>query len=205
MLQQSLRFLALGDSYTIGEMVSPDCRWPNLLIDRLKSRNITMDQPVVLAKTGWTTRDLLNALDEAEIKIPFDLVSLLIGVNNQYQNLDLKNYQSEFSQLLDRAINFTKKGAQQVIVFSIPDWGVTPFANSKDKGKIRVLIDQFNEINMAESQKANVLYFDITSISRQIGADPKYLAEDLLHPSGEMYALWVDLIFPTIYQLLCHP
>lgn len=205
MPQKSLRYLALGDSYTIGEMVSPDCRWPYLLVERLKSRNITTDQPVVLAKTGWTTRDLINALDEAEIKIPLDLVSLLIGVNNQYQNLDLQNYQSEFSHLLHRAISFTNKGAQQVIVLSIPDWSVTPFANGKDKGKISALIDQFNEVNMVESQKANVHYFDITTISRQMGDDPTYLSEDYLHPSGKMYTLWVDLIFPKIYQLLNHP
>lgn len=202
MPQKAYQYLALGDSYTIGEMVSPHQRWPSQLVKRLKSNGTEISDPKIIAKTGWTTRDLLNVLDEVEWTGPFNLVTLLIGVNNQYQNLDLMDYQTEFALLLKRAIRLASNDPKDVIVLSIPDWSVTPFAFGRDQMKIRSQIDSFNEVNRSETQLSRAYYFDITTISRYASTDQTFLSEDKLHPSEKMYTEWVDLIFPTAYQIL---
>ena len=198
-----LRFLALGDSYTIGESVDLAQGWPAQLRAALLLQGFRLAAPQIIARTGWTTGDLLAALDQTLPSGPFDLVSLLIGVNNQYQDRDLTSYRREFHSLLGRAIHFGNGDPAKVLVLSIPDWGVTPFAAGRDPAQIRVQIDQFNQINQAESQAASVNYCDITPLSRQAAHDPGLLAADGLHPSAKMYAAWIELLLPqTLERLL---
>ena len=185
------RFLALGDSYTIGESVAEADRWPNQLARALK-----IEQPEIIAKTGWTTDELSAAIDKAAPHGPYSLVTLLIGVNNQYRGRDAEQYRREFAALLQRAIGFAGGNAQHVIVVSIPDWGVTPFAANRDRATIGAEIDHFNAINREETLKAKARYVDITPVSRRAATDPALVAGDGLHPSGKMYAEWVKLITP---------
>ena len=181
------RYLALGDSYTIGESVAEADRWPNQLASALG-----IAPPQIIAKTGWTTDELNAAIDAAAPRGPFDLVTLLIGVNNQYRGRDAEQYRGEFRALLQRAIGFAGGDAKNVIVVSIPDWGVTPFAESRDRAKIAGEIDRFNAINREEAARAGARYADITAISR--GGDPALVAGDKLHPSAKQYRAWTELI-----------
>lgn len=181
------RYLALGDSYTIGESVSANERFPVVLAKTLK-----LDEPEIIAKTGWTTDELNAAIDAANPKGPYELVTLLIGVNNQYRGRDAEQYRGEFTGLLKRAIGFAGGDAKKVIVVSIPDWGVTPFAEGRDRAKIASEIDRYNAINREETERAGVLYVDITPISRQ--NDATIVAGDGLHPSGKQYLQWVKTI-----------
>ena len=184
-------YLALGDSYTIGESVAEDERWPNQL-----ARAIGLDKPLIIAKTGWTTDELSAAIDKADPRGPYDLVTLLIGVNNQYRGRDAEQYRREFAALLARAIGFAGGNPSRVVVVSIPDWGVTPFAANRDRAKIGAEIDHFNAINREETLKAKARYVDITPVSRRAATDASFVAADGLHPSGKMYAEWVKLITP---------
>ena len=161
-----------------------------------------MDDPIIIAQTGWTTSDLLAKIETTDPQGPFDLVTLLIGVNNQYQGRDIDAYREEFGILLEMAIDFAGGDPTRVVVLSIPDWGVTPFAKDRDSDKIREQIDQFNIVNQAVSLAAGVHYVDITSISRKAALDTTLLAPDDLHPSGKMYAAWVDLLHPVILKIL---
>lgn len=189
-----IRLLALGDSYTIGESVGVPERWPVQLAAALRERGIPAAEPVIVAQTGWTTGELLAGIEQQDPSGPFDLVSLLIGVNNQYRGGSLDEYRSEFRLLLQRAIAFTGGDPGRVIVLSIPDWGVTPFASSRDRERIASQIDQFNEVNREEAESAGAHYADITPISRQAATDRKLVAADGLHPSGMMYSAWVPLV-----------
>ena len=190
-------FLALGDSYTIGESVGPADRFPNQLAKALK-----IHEPEVIAKTGWTTDELDKAIDAAKPKGPFDLVTLLIGVNDQYRGRNASDYDKEFKALLKRAIGFAGGRPARVVVISIPDWGVTPFAGGRDRKKIAAEIDHFNEINRKETVHAGARYVDITAISRKAATDPSLVAADGLHPSARMYAQWVDVILPIARDAL---
>ena len=181
------RYLALGDSYTIGESVAEEERFPNQL-----ARALGFPPPQIVAKTGWTTDELNAAIDAANPQGPFDLVTLLIGVNNQYRGRDAEQYRGEFAALLQRAIGFAGGDPGKVIVVSIPDWGVTPFAEGRDRAKIAREIDEYNRVNSEEAAKARATYVHITTISR--GGDPALVAADGLHPSGRQYAAWVRLI-----------
>ena len=181
------RYLALGDSYTIGESVPANERFPVVLAKTLK-----LSEPEIIAKTGWTTDELNAAIDAANPKGPYQLVTLLIGVNNQYRGRDAEQYRGEFAGLLKRAIGFAGGDAKKVIVVSIPDWGVTPFAEGRDRAKIASEIDQYNAINREETSRAGARYVDITPVSR--GNDPALVAGDGLHPSGKQYGEWVKLI-----------
>ncbi|MGZ8869297.1 MAG: SGNH/GDSL hydrolase family protein [Thermoanaerobaculia bacterium] len=185
------RFLALGDSYTIGEAVPPAERWPALLAERL-----ALSEPQIIARTGWTTEELSAALDDAKPAGPFDLVSLLIGVNNQYRGGDAESYRAEFADLLRRAIGFAGEKPRRVVVVSIPDWGVTPFAGDRNAAQIAADIDRFNAVNREEAERAGAHYADIVSISREAKTDPSLTAGDGLHPSGAMYRRWVGIILP---------
>lgn len=200
--QTPLKFLALGDSYTIGEKVPEEDRWPEVLTDKLVNAGISMEKPQIVATTGWTTDELKNGIEEATLKGKYDLVSLLIGVNNQYRGYEIEVYREEFRELLDMAIEFAGDDPSKVFVVSIPDYGVTPFGMKKDPKKISAEIDQYNEINRDISGQALVQYFDITGISRQAETDPELVAEDNLHPSGKMYRQWVDHIFPGVKKML---
>ena len=187
-------YLALGDSYTIGESVDESSRFPLQLKDSLMSYDIVIDDPVIVAKTGWTTTDLKNGIEQADLQTTYDLVTLLIGVNNQYQGLSIENYRTEFVELLDQSIDFAGGDPEKVIVISIPDWGVTPFAEGRDREQIASEIDAYNKINKEEAEETGVKYVDVTSISREAEEDLTLIAGDGLHPSGKMYALWVAKI-----------
>jgi lysophospholipase L1-like esterase len=184
------RYLALGDSYTIGESVPEAERFPNQL-----ARELGIPAPQIIARTGWTTDELNAAMDAADPQGPFDLVTLLIGVNNQYRGRDAEQYRGEFAALLRRAIGFAGGDPKKVIVVSIPDWGVTPFAEGRDRAKVAREIDQYNAINREEAERAGAKYVDITPISRR--DDAALVAEDKLHPSGKQYSEWVKKIVPV--------
>lgn len=187
------RILALGDSYTIGESVAEADRWPNQLARALGAPN-----PEIIAKTGWTTDELNAAIDAANPQGPYRFVTLLIGVNNQYRGRDVEQYRGEFAALLQRAIGFAGGDAKRVIVVSIPDWGVTPFAEGRDRAKIAAEIDRYNAVNREEASRAGAKYVDITPVSRR--ADPSLVAGDGLHPSAAQYAEWTKLILPLMKQ-----
>lgn len=184
-------YLALGDSYTIGESVELANSFPYQLKTALANSGYNITAPKTIAVTGWTTSDLISAISQANLTRQYDIVTLLIGVNNQYQGLSQSEYRTQFVQLLNTAIAFAGGNKQKVFVLSIPDYSVTPFAASPDKAKIASEIDQFNNINQSESTQAGVHYVNITSISRQAATDPTLIAFDGLHPSAKMYALWV--------------
>ena len=195
-------YLALGDSYTIGEQVPIDENFPYQLTKLLRKEKIEVADPVIVAKTGWTTDELAMAVREEGIKETFSFVTLLIGVNNQYRGRELDNYKQEFSQLLDQAIVFANGHTQKVFVLSIPDWGATPFAEGKDRQNIAKEIDAYNaakkEITLAH--KCN--YCDITDSTRKNGTTKEYLAEDGLHPSAREYTIWAESLTPMIVKVL---
>ena len=192
-----VKFLALGDSYTIGESVAELQRWPVQLTQALKADGYTCYNPEILAVTGWRTDDLKNALATSALPKDYNLVSLLIGVNNQYQGKSAADYQTEFEELLDLAIQHGGGDHSRVFVLSIPDYGFTPFGQAQ-QARTSAEIDTFNAINRSVSKKKNVTYIDITDISRLGLKDPSLVAEDGLHPSGKMYRLWVNRILETI-------
>jgi lysophospholipase L1-like esterase len=189
----SLFYLALGDSYTIGESVKESERWPVLLAKALSNRGVKVSSPRIIATTGWRTDNLKEAIIKADLSNNYDLVSLLIGVNNQYQGKPASQYAVEFEELLKMAIRLAKGKASNVFVVSIPDYGYTPFGLSKQE-TISKQLDEFNAINQRIARQYKVAWYNITDISRNGLTDPSLVAEDGLHPSGKMYALWVDRI-----------
>ncbi len=194
----TLTYLALGDSYTIGEAVPQIQSFPYQLKNLLISYGVTVGSPTIIATTGWTTDNLINAIAQSNIHAKtYDFVTLLIGVNDQYQGLSQANYSIKFAQVLATAITFAKGDTSRVFVLSIPDWGVTPYGAGQDS-VIGPQIDQFNAINKSISLQAGVHYLDITPISRQAATDPTLVAPDGLHPSGKMYGLWVNLLEPLV-------
>jgi lysophospholipase L1-like esterase len=200
--QTPAKYLALGDSYTSGESVAADDRWPVQLADRLKERGIDLGEPQIIATTGWTTDELSAGIDEVNPVGPYQLVTLLIGVNNQYRGRDSDEYRMQFRALLQRAIGFAGGNAKHVIVLSIPDWGATPFADGQDLERIGRQIDLFNSINHDETDKAGASYVDVTPESRTASTQPTLIAGDGLHPSPRMYAQWAMLTLPLAEQAL---
>lgn len=194
--------LSLGDSYTIGQSVSAAERWPNQLAKALQDSGIQVEPPTIIARTGWTTTELLNGIQAGQIDSTYDLVTLLIGVNDQYRGLGINYYRNGFLQLLNKAIEFAGNDTNRVIVLSIPDYSVTPFAQGSDTAKIRQELDQFNALNQEISLQTGVHYVNITPISRKARQDRTYLAGDYLHPSGKMYSEWVELVFPIAERIL---
>lgn len=201
---KSLSCLALGDSYTIGQSVPVEDRFPVQLRTQLQAEGLLIDTMQIIAKTGWTTGDLKSAIANASFAADtFDLVTLLIGVNNQYRGYPLSSYEPEFSELLDMAIRFAGNRPDRVFVLSIPDYGVTPFGqNRPNAAQISQEIDAYNAVNRSISESRGVPYFDITPISREALNDLSLLASDQLHPSGKMYARWVELLFPAALERL---
>jgi lysophospholipase L1-like esterase len=197
----SIRYLALGDSYTIGESVLESERFPNQLGSLLTNEGLPTEVTII-AKTGWTTSELWDGIQKTNIQPPYDLVSLLIGVNNQYRGYDSNEYREEFRFLLDQSIEYAGGDLNRVFVFSIPDWSVTPFATGQNATRISDEIDLFNSINREEAEKAGVHYVDITPISREALNDKSLIAQDGLHPSGEMYAQWVKLALADVLKVL---
>lgn len=200
--QAGARFLALGDSYTIGEAVAPAERWPVQLAARLRERGQPIADPQIIARTGWTTDELDAAIDAAEPQGPYQLVALLIGVNNQYRGRPAGEYRGQFRALLARAIGFAGGRPEHVLVLAIPDWGVTPFAEGRDRARIAAELDAFNAINRAEADQAGARYVDTTAVSRMAAGDATLTAGDGLHPSGRLYAAWAELALPEAIAAL---
>jgi len=201
---RTFRFLALGDSYTIGEAVSADERWPVLLATRLRQSGIDVDDPLIVAQTGWTTDELDAGIDAAKPRDTFDLVTLLIGVNNQYRGRSVDEYGLQFGGLLRRAIEFAGSRASRVIVVSIPDWGPTPFAreSGRDPARIGVEIDAFNTVAEEAADRAGVQFVDITPGSKRAANDETLIASDGLHPSRAMYEEWAEALFLVAFRAL---
>ena len=199
----ALRYLALGDSYTIGEAVDADQRWPAVLVQRLRQAGVAIDDPQIIAVTGWTTDELAQGMDETVVTPPYDLVTLQIGVNNQYRGRPADEYRLQFASLLTCAMALAGHRAARVVVVSIPDWGVTRFAHEQGRDGTRIAseLDRYNAIARDEAARAGAPFVDITGISRQF---PLLVADDGLHPSAAQYALWVDAILPVVHTAL-HP
>ena len=190
-----LTYLALGDSYTIGEGVSIHESFPYQLVQRLRGRGLSVCAPEIVAKTGWTTDELRSGMDRTRfLDRRYDIVTLLIGVNNQYRGRSAEAYAGEFEGLLKDAIAKAGGDRSRVFVISIPDWGVTPFAEGRDRGRIAREIDAFNTVNRRIAESYGVAYVDITPGTRLADKDPAILAEDKLHPSGKEYGRWADLL-----------
>lgn len=196
----SLTYLALGDSYTIGEAVTQKESFPYQLAAQLKIATKNIATPKIIAKTGWTTDELQAAIKAENLNQNFDMVTLLIGVNNQYRGYPQATYRKEFKVLLQTAIDFAGKNNKRVFVVSIPDWGVTPFGKSsgRDQQLIAQEIDAFNAIVKEETLAMGVSYTDITPGSRNAATDPSLVATDGLHPSGKMYAEWALKVAPAV-------
>lgn len=200
-------YLALGDSYTIGHDVPAEESYPNQTISLLKKDGV-IGQVKIIATTGWTTTDLKNAIANAQnsgtLLNRYDIVTLLIGVNNEYRGLPVTTYESEFEELLKNSILLTGKNAAHVIVLSIPDWSVTPFAAGKNTEKISKEIDQYNAINKTISERYGVAYLDITTWTREAASDLSLLADDRLHPSGKEYTRWAAVLKTLIREKISH-
>lgn len=196
-----MRYLALGDSYSIGEGVPEGGRWPMQLAARLREDGVPLDDPTILATTGWTTDELSAAMDAATFTPPYDLVSLLIGVNNQYRGRSADEYRDEFRRMLDRAMALAGQRAARVLVLSIPDWGVTPFAHGsgRDVARIAQELDVYNAIAHDLTQDRGANWVNITGISR---LHPTLLADDGLHPSAAQYTLWMQQAMPAAQTAL---
>lgn len=207
-IQAPVQYLALGDSYTIGESVEPEGRWPLQLVAALRADGVVIDDPRIIARTGWTTDELSSAIDAAApLGDDYGLVTLLIGVNNQYRGRTVDEYAREFALLLERAIGFAGRRADRVVVLAIPDWGVTPFAarSGRDTAAIARELDAYNAAAAKLCAQRGVAFVDIAPVSRARGAEPAMLADDGLHPSAAMYTEWTRLAQPVVRRLLAPP
>jgi len=202
-----VRFLALGDSYTIGESVPASECWPVRLAAMLRATGTRVADPVIVARTGWTTDELSGGIDAAGLEAGFGLVSLLIGVNNQYRGRSLDEFRLQFRALLARAISFADGEASRVVVVSIPDWGVTPFARRSGRNPATIAgeIDAFNVVGRDEAARAGARFVDITPASRDASTDESLVALDGLHPSGSMYERWAGLVLPQAAEAIGGP
>jgi lysophospholipase L1-like esterase len=195
---EPIQYLALGDSYTIGQGVDTLDRWPNQLSSKLEQDEYTIEKTDIIAQTGWKTSDLLNAIEGTNLE-DYNLISLSIGVNNQFSGIPFEVYTSEFDELLGRIIDAA--GSSRVFIVSIPDYGVTPFGSNNSE-TIAQELDEYNEYARLKCDTLNIPYINITEISRILGASDGALASDNLHPSGTQYALWVDEMIPTVRGLV---
>lgn len=202
--EKTLSYLALGDSYTIGEAVDISERWPVQLVERLKANEISIEDPRIIATTGWTTAELQAGIQSSGIEQTYDMVSLLIGVNNQYRGYDIEIYRKEFRELLDSAITYAGGTNENVFVVSIPDYGVTPFAINRGLNSETIAreLDAYNEMAESICNELGVAFFEITKWSRNAANDESLIASDGLHPSGKMYTNWVDTCYDWVYNNL---
>ena len=195
--QTVTRYLALGDSYTIGESVTEKERWPVQLADALRKNGWNIESPRIIATTGWRTDNLQNAIRIAKLQPEYDLVSLLIGVNNQYQGKPIEQFKKEFEELVKTAIELAQGHADRVFIVSIPDYGFTPFGQSKQE-KISKELDAYNDTSRQIADRYAIRYIYITDITRKGLEDPSLVASDGLHPSGKAYAKFVERILPAL-------
>jgi lysophospholipase L1-like esterase len=194
-------YLALGDSYTIGEGVDESERWPVQLAHALRSRGTELAPPRIIAQTGWTTSELHEAIDQSGVTAPWDFVTLLAGVNDQYRGYGAARYRETFAGLLTRAAGFAKL-PKRVVVLSIPDWGITPFAEGRDRQAIAAEINEFNQIAATLAAGTGAAFVDVTPLSRLAATDTALLVSDGLHPSGIMYRMWVERVLPVAARAL---
>ena len=195
-------YLALGDSYTIGESVKEQERFPVQTVNLLRSQGFQVGDPLIVATTGWTTDELEQGIREANITETFDIVTLLIGVNNQYRGRSVAEYREQFTALLQKAIGFAGNIPSHVVVLSIPDWGATPYAEGRDKGQIAAAIDAYNDANRFIAAAMGTGWLDITRYTREAVTDPALVAPDGLHPSGKDYARWSQDLALMLQQAL---
>jgi lysophospholipase L1-like esterase len=201
-VKKNISYLALGDSYTIGQSVDASERYPVILAGKFSDAEISVSTPKIIATTGWTTANLENGIVNAGISNnQYDLVSLLIGVNNQFQGRSIAEYKTQFTELLLKAINFAHGNKNKVFVISIPDYGYTPFGKNNLQ-QISQGIDQFNDVNKFVTDSIGVKYFDITPISRKGLSDPELVTSDGLHPSGKQYQQWVDFMLSGVREIV---
>ena len=207
-----IRYLALGDSYTIGEKVAEKDRWPNQLAALIEAspqfqQAAGVDEDIhvrIIARTGWTVNELWQGMQVNPPSGRYDLVSLLIGVNDQYRGLPVDGYRDDFRFMLGKAVEYAGGDPKRVIVLSIPDWGFTPFAADRDTEPISQQIDEFNAVNLEETEAVGAHYVDVTVISRMAMDDFDLITGDRLHPSGKMYAMWAEKTLPLALEILFH-
>jgi len=197
----TIRYLALGDSYTIGESVAARDRWPEQLAKLLEAEGL-QTEVTLIARTGWTVDELWEGIQANPPEGTYDLVTLLIGVNDQYRGYPVDGYREDFRFMLGKAIEYAGGRPDRVVVLSIPDWGFTPFAATRDTEPISRQIDEFNAVNLAETEAAGAHYVDVTIISRMAMDDFELIAGDRLHPSGKMYTLWAEKVLPVVKEIL---
>ena len=193
-LESSYSFIALGDSYTIGEGVNENERWPNQFVDVAYENGVDFDQPIIIAETGWKTYDLLNAINQTNFTKKYDYVSLLIGVNNQFNSRSIYEFEEDLDKIMDK-IDIIRKNNGSTIIISIPDWGYTPFADSYNRDTISYEINLFNKSLKNFADKNDIKYVDVTEISRKTLTEDDLLASDNLHPNGLMYLEWAKKIY----------
>lgn len=196
--KKAYTYLALGDSYTIGEQVKESENFPNQTVVLLREQGFAFKAPFIVAKTGWTTDELETGIQQANLHQHYDFVTLLIGVNNQYRGRTIADYTIQFESLLKKALAYANNDSSHVIVLSIPDWGVTPFAKGRDHKQIAKQIDAYNAANKQVADKYKVHYIEITSSTREAVYDLTLLAGDGLHPSGKEYTKWAKKITAVI-------
>lgn len=199
---QQFTFLTLGDSYTIGESVPESDRWGSLLVGLLRAKSIDVANPEIIARTGLTTKELSNAIQGRNLKQAFHMVSLLIGVNDQYRGLSPEMYRTQFREVLQTAIIYANKVPGNVIVLAIPDWGVTPYAKNQDRSSITAEINAFNDVAKREAEGAGCTFIDINPLSAKAINDVSYVATDQLHFSGKMHLEWANLVLPAAERIL---
>jgi lysophospholipase L1-like esterase len=199
---QSHSYLALGDSYTIGESVKKKQRWPRQLVAAINVDSSLLKKPIIIAKTGWRTDELLAATRQFDHQEKYDIISILIGVNNQYQGKNINSFEKDLRALIEEALNLSKNGPISIFALSIPDYSVTPFAQSKEPENIRKEIDEYNALYEIVCNEYGIQFFNITPISRKAAQHTWLLAKDQLHPSAEMYALWVEKIKKEVQSKL---
>ena len=199
--QKTLSFLALGDSYTIGESVPIYHSFPYQTVQLLRKKGMQVHAAEIVAKTGWTTDELMAGIEKTVFEKNYDIVTLLIGVNNQYRGKAADAYAIEFEALLNKAIAFAAGNKKHVYVLSIPDWGATPFAEGRDRKKIAGEIDVFNSINRKITEAKDITYISITEGTREVPTNPKLVAKDGLHPSGDDYARWAEKLSTAIMAI----
>lgn len=197
-----MRYLALGDSYTIGELVKYELNFPSQLVSKLHATGIDMTLEQLIAVTGWTTDELALAIEKASPDRNYDWVTLLIGVNNQYRGRSIDEYRWQFYSLLCQALLFAKGQSDRVVVLSIPDWGLTPFNKEIDPVEISKSIDAFNEVNKEITERMGCHYLDVTCSTREHARHPAFLAEDQLHYSAKEYGLWADQLKDIVHFVM---
>lgn len=200
-----VRWLALGDSYTIGEGVAAEDRWPHRVFEALRAAGARVEPPRILATTGWTTAELMAAMEHERVwpvRDRFALVSLMIGVNDQYRGRDAAEFAPLFVQCLDRAVALAGGDAARVVVGSIPDWGVTPFAGGRDRAAIARAVDEYNRTERDAARARGAHWCDVTTLSRRHGSDTAYLAADGVHPGPAAYRAWAGVLAPVAREAL---